>query len=362
VWLRENFPGTTANVTVSEKPGSWFGMYSGKTVIAATNPIIDRNVVAESVLDLSYEIEQPLTLVRAYSAKGNISDENYVSINNVWMRVSSLSEAGIFLNFTENGIAHYFPISDLSREIVFEEQSYPKKFVIKHFNEEILLTETILVQNDSYPISVVWTLSPLKSEINHVALYVSYFFDLYFSFEKAYVPGSLDWANPWSNPSYAQGNEWAVVTFSPENLTDNYIGAYDEKNAVAFALEFADLPDWGNVGALSSRQIDAFRFQYQFDKININQTASFAYKILTFSKSSYPEMPQLNELKSMFELKSASAFDIKTRNYADYIKEFNIEFLVYDKNRFDSKLLSSNLLQLVYSNDKYVICKIKAKP
>jgi hypothetical protein len=266
------------------------------------------------------------------------------------------------LSFFENGVARYFPLSDLSREIVFEEQGYPKKSVIKYFNDEIILTESILVQNNSYPINVVWALSPLRSEIDDVALYISYFFDLYFSFEKAYVPGSLNWANPWSKPSYAQGNEWAVVNFSRENLMpESYIGAYDEKNAVAFALKFVDLPDWGNVGALSSRQVDAFRFQYQFDKVNINQTASSTYQILTFSKSNFPEMQQPSELKSLFDFKP-SAFDVKTRNYADYIKEFNIEFVVYDKNRFDSKLLSSQLLRIVYSNDGYAICKIKSKP
>ena len=73
-------------------------------------------------------------------------------------------------------------------------------------------------------------------------------------------------------------------------------------------------------------------------------------------------MKQLSELKNLFDFKSESPFDVKTRDYADYIKEFKIEFLVYDKNRFDSKLLSSNLLQLVYSNDEYVICRIKSKP
>ena len=107
------------NVTVTEKPGSWFGLYSGKPVIAATNPIIDRNVVAESVLDLSYEIEHPLTLVRAYAAKGNISDENYISINNVWRRVSYLSAAGIFLSFRENGVARYFVLSRLEQRNCF---------------------------------------------------------------------------------------------------------------------------------------------------------------------------------------------------------------------------------------------------
>ncbi len=361
VWLRENFP-NAANVTVTEKPGSWFGLYSDKYAIAATDPIIERNIVAEAVLDLAYEIEHPLTLVRAYAAKGNISDENYVSINNVWRRISYLSAAGIFLNYTTNNIEHSSALSNLNREIVFEEQSYPKKFIITYFNDDVILTETISVQNDSYPVNVAWALSPLKSEIHNVTLYISYFFDLYFKFEKAYVPGSLDWENPWSKPSSVSGNDWVVVTFSNETLTENYLAAYDEENDIAFALQFADLPEWGNVGALSSRQIDAFRFQYQLDKVSVNQNVSFAYEILTFSKSSYPEMPSLGELKNMFELKSATAFYVTTRNYADYIKEFDIEFVVYDKTRFDSKLLSSDLLQLVYSNDKYVICRIKSNP
>ena len=250
----------------------------------------------------------------------------------------------------------------MNREIVLDAQSYPKKLLIKYFNDDIVLTESILVQNDSYPLTVDWALSPLRSEISDVALYISNFFDLQFSFEKAYVPGSLDWENPWNKPSYAQGNEWAVVSFSNNNLTDNYIGAYDEENNVAFALKFAELPDWGNVGVLSSRNIDAIRFQYQFDKVDVNQTVSVTYQILTFSKSSFPEMPQLSELKNLFDFKSASAFDVKSRNYVDYIKELKIDFVVYDKTRFDSKLLSSKILQLVYSNDGYVICRIKNNP
>ena len=71
-------------------------------------------------------------------------------------------------------------------------------------------------------------------------------------------------------------------------------------------------------------------------------------------------MQQLSELKDLFDFKP-SAFNVETRSYADYIKEFNIEFLVYDKNRFDGKLLSSQILQIVYSNDEYLICKIKSK-
>ena len=359
LWLSQNFP-NPATVVVTEIPGSWFGVFSGKSIIAQTNPIIERNIVAESVLDLSYELEHPLTLVRAYESKGGISDENYVSINNVWNKASYSSGDGDFLSFRKNGVAHYSDLSKFSREIVFEDQNYPKRIVIRYFNDEIALTQTISVQNDSYPINVAWTLSPLRSEIEDVALYISTFFDLSFSFEKAYIPGVLDWENPWSRPSDAQGNDWAVVNFSRAILTDDYIGFYDEKNEVVFALKFAELPDWGNVGVLGSRQIDAVRFQYNFDKVSINQQASFTYQILTFSQSSFPEMQKLSELKSLFDLKPAAAFEVKSRDYHDYIKEFNIEFLVYDKNQLDTKIIRARLLEIVYSNDRYVIFRIKS--
>jgi hypothetical protein len=361
VWLKNNFPDETT-VVVTEVPGFWFRIFSGKTVIAETDPIIQRNEVAESVLELSYELEQPQTLIRAYEAKGGVSDENYVSINNVWNKVSSTGGDGNFISYSVNGVNKKLVLSSLSRAIVFEDQSSPKKLIINHFNNEVNITQTILVGNDSYPINVAWTLSPIGSELRDAALYVSNFFDLSFSFKKAYVPGVLDWENPWDRPSNSQGNEWAVTNFSRSTLTDNYLGVYDEQNEVVFALNFNELPDWGNVGALGSRQIDAIRFQYNFDKISINQTASFTYQILTFSKSSFPEMQDLSDLKSLFAFKPATAFEVYSRDYRDYIRDYNIGFLVYDKNRLDTKIFSCKLLELVYSNDRYVILRIKSNP
>jgi len=361
VWLKNNFP-DEATVVVTEIPGFWFRIFSGKTVIAATNPVIERNEVSASVLELSYELEHPLTLVRAYEQKGEISDENYVAINHVWNKVSYSSGDGNFISYRANSVDKKTTLSSLSREIIFQDQGSSKKLVIHYFNDEINITQTILVQNDSYPINFAWTLSPLKSQISNAALYVSTFFDLHFAFEKAYVPGVLDWENPWSRPSYSQGNDWAVVNFSRSTLTDNYLGFYNENEEVFFALNFKELPDWGNVGVLASRQIDAIRFQYNFDKININQTAFFTYQVLTFSKSSYPEMQQLNDVKNLFGVKPLTPFEVKSRDYHDFINEKNIKFVVYDKNQLDTTIIRCKLLELVYSNDRYVIFKVKNNP
>jgi hypothetical protein len=332
-------------------------------VTAATDPVVERNVVSEAVLDLSYELEHPLTLVRAYDmTKGDVSDENYVSINDVWHMVSYSAADGNKILYRANGTNKEIYLSNFTRESVFEDQSSPKKVTFRYSNDEVLITQTIIVQNDTYPITVAWSLSPTESEITDVALYLSTFFDLHFSFEEAYVPGVLDWQNPWSNPSNIKENEWAVVNFSRSTLTGNYLGFYDSAEEVVFALNFQELPDWGNVGALASNQIDAVRFQYNFDKVDINETASFTYQYTTFSKKSFPEMPALTDLKRLFDFKPATQFDLKSRDYHDYIKDYSIGFLVYDKNQLDTKIIRCKLLEIVYSNDRYVIFKIKSNP
>ncbi len=362
IWLRNNYSDETT-VVVTEVPGFWFRLYSGKTIIAETDPIIERNAIASSVLELAYEIENPLTLVRAYDmTKGHIADENYVSINDVWRMVSYSAADGNKISYRANGNSKEIPLSNFTRESVFEDQDSPKKLTFRYFNDEVSITQTILVQNDTYPINVDWSIAPIKGELTDVALYLSNFFDLQFSFEEAYVPGVLDWKNPWSSSSYSQGDGWAVVNFSRSTLTENYLGFYDSTEQVIFALTFHDLPDWGNVGVLESNQIDAVRFQYNFDEVDFNETAFFTYQYTTFSETSAPEILNLKDLKSIFDFKPSNAFELKSRDYHDYITENNIGFLVYDKNQLDTKLIRCKILEVIYSNDRYLIFKIKTTP
>jgi hypothetical protein len=357
-WLRNNYPDETT-VVVTEVPGFWFRLYSGKTIIAETDPIIERNAIASTVLELAYEIEHPLTLVRAYDeTKGHIADENYVSMNDVWRKVSYSAADGNKVLYQAKGVNKEIPLSNFARESFFEDQGSTKKLTFRYFNDEVTITQTIVLQNETYPINVAWSMFPVESGITDVALYVSNFFDLQFSFEEAYIPGVLDWENPWDSSSYTQGDGWAVVNFSCSTLADNYLGFYDAAEEVIFALHFYELPDWGNVGVLESNQIDAVRFQYNFDKVAINETISFSYDILTFSKNSAPDIPNVKDLKSIFEFKPTNTFELKSRDYHDYIIENNIGFLVYDKNQLDTKLIRCKILEVVYSNDRYIIFKI----
>ena len=358
VWLKANYD---QNLTVvsTEIPGFWFQEFSGKNVIAQTDPTVQRNEIAESVLSLSYEVEDAQTMVRAYEAKGDISEETFIPIDQVWNRISLYSAAGDFLNYTVNGTEYRCTLSQLNKQIVFEDQNMPKEIVFIYSNDYIALTKTIKVENNSYPLNVSWTLTPLKSEINNIILYLSTFFDLKYHFDEAEIPQLLDWTNPWDAPDSIKsvhGSDWAVVNFSSSELKDNYIGLYDTNDNVAFAFKFNDSPDWGNIGVLGNRQIDAVRFQYQFNRLEVNETASRSYQTLAMSKNSFPPL-QPNILQSLFDLKTAE-FSVAARDFTDYIKNNRIGFIVYDRNQLDTQMIHSKILQLIYSNDRYVIFKV----
>ena len=358
VWLKTNYPENSTAVT-TEIPGFWFQEFSGKNVIAQTDPTVQRNEIAESVLSLSYEIEHPQTLIRAYHAKGDISDETYISIDQVWNRISHSSETGDFLSYTVNDTTYKFTLADLSKQIVFDEQRSPKEIEFIYSNDYVALTEAVIVENTSYPLNVSWSLTPLKSELFNATLYLSTFFDLKYDFDKVQIPQLLNWVNPWDAPAAIKtvdGTNWAVASFTNTTLKDNYLGLYDDKNGIAFAFAFNDLPAWGNIGALANRQIDAVRFQYQFNDLSLNQTTSRSYQVLTMSKNSFPTL-QPDSLQGLFNFRPAE-FSVSTRDYMDYINGNNIGFIVYDRNHLDTQILNSKILQLIYSNDRYDIFKI----
>ena len=253
VWLNQNYPGNET-VVATQNPGDWFAIFSGKHVISQTYDWEGTNAIADSVLNLAYKIQWSQAMVKAYETNGNTTDENYVSIDQIWYRVSQSSIAKDFLSFNQNGVNYSFALSDLNRTLSFDNQNNSKEVKFRYFNNQVALTQEILVQNDGYPINVFWSISPLNSDISDVILYLTTYFDLQFHFDQAQIPQLMNWVNPWDIPAKTtNAEEWVAVNFSSSDLVDHYIGLYDQRKQTAFAFYFTDLPDWVNIGALVCR-------------------------------------------------------------------------------------------------------------
>jgi hypothetical protein len=74
------------------------------------------------------------------------------------------------------------------------------------------------------------------------------------------------------------------------------------------------------------------------------------------SQNSYPTL-EPNVLKGLFDT-DVSEFTVAARDFTDYIRSNNIGFIVYDRNQLDTQMIHSKLLQLIYSNNRYVVFKV----
>jgi len=358
VWLKENYP-EEANVTCTEVPGFWLQAFSGKNVTAQTDPAVQRMEMAEAVLTLSYELEHSQTMVKSYQAKGDTLDEAYVSIDDIWTRVSVTIGSGNSIFYTANGVEHEVKLNELNKEIIFQADTSPKSMVFVLSNDDVALTKTVTFMNNSYPFNVEWTLTPLKTQVANATLYLTTNFDLQFHFNKVEVPGLLNWVNPWDAPEQIRTSDedWTVVSFAGGNVVESrFLGLYDEENKIGCAFKFDELPLWGNIGALANRQIDAIRLVYDLGDIAVGEAASRSYEVLTLSQSSYPNL-QPDSLRGLFDEK-VEVFHVTARDFNGYIRDHNISFIVYDKNQLDPQMVHSKILQLVYSNDRYVVFRV----
>jgi len=356
-WLKTHYP-DDVSVVVTEAPGFWFSTFCEKNVIVEVNPAVERNVVSESVLALSYEIETPLSLLRAYGAKGDVISEYYVSDNDIWWLCTFSSIAGDYVSYNVDGVYKMVPLTQMGRYYTLDQSQIAHNLTIVYANDDILVTQSQLIQPSSYGTQVFWNISPVGRAVSNVTLYTSTFFNLHFKFDKAYLPGILNWESPWDNPTDTNEIYWAVTNFSKNNLIDDYIAMYDEQNQVYYAMKFNDLPDWGNMGALGSMQIDAIRLSYTFEQINSGHNAAFSYETLIFSEESYHQTVQPSKIKEIFATDPAEYFTVDSRDYISYIEENNIGFIVYDKNKLDPNIVRCNILELVYSNDRYAVFRI----
>jgi hypothetical protein len=344
-------------VVSTEVPGFWFQEFSGKNVTAQTDPTVQRMEIAEAVLTLSYELEHSQTMLKAYQAKGDTLDEFYVSIDEVWERASFSSGSGDFLYYTLNGVRYEVPLNQLSKSITFSNTQDPMSITFQFSNDELALTKTITAVENSYRFNTNWTLTPLRADVKNASLYLTTLFDLQYKFEVADIPGLLNWINPYDAPAaiVQKAETWAVASFAGVNLKDRYLGVYDDTNQLGYAFYFKTLPEWGNIGSGANRQLDAIRFQYNFDNVAAGQTVSASYDTLTLSKSSYSQLSR-NTLHGLLDYQTQ--VKVQPRCFGDYLKADNVGFIVYDRNELDPQVINSRILQLVYSNDRYVIFKI----
>jgi len=346
-------------VVVSEKPGAWLGVISDHKTIEEENPHFgERNTVAEAVLYLFYEMENTRILTQEYASGDSISGQvMYVSVYNTWMKALSIPDNYVYVNYTDiHGKSAVVSLSETNKKIHWTQRSVNESQLVSEYSHDLFTLEKVVsLYSESSVINFEWRFTA-RQDLAGIKLRVFSFTEPSLDYREAFVPGVLEWQNPWGEPS--PGSGWAVVECPPNKLGGNIAAVLDAENGVLVVFEFDDFPDWFNVGALGNLFIDALRVGYELGNLTKGESRKISFSVLLYSfESREIERWTQDALKQLLD--SKTNLPVQGRDFLTYIEEYDIEFVVIDSQRLLLNVGSSPILDRVYANDKFVIYVIR---
>jgi hypothetical protein len=361
MWLKQNFI-SNGTVVVSQKPGNWLRVISDQeTIEESQSSAVYRNAIAETILYFFYESDNTRTLTREYMSGGSISGQvMYVSVYDSWKKVFSIPDSYVYISYLDTDDKEVVvSLSEIAKETYWKRKSVDESQMVSEYSNGLFILEKLVtVGNENSLINLDWKFTA-HEDLKGVKLRVSNFMEPSLDFREAFVPGVLNWQNPWDNSSYYDPiKNFALIECPPRILGGNYTAIFDAKNGFLVIFEFTNVPDWLNVGALGSRFIDALRLGYQFDNLTKNESREISFSVLPYSFESIPvERPTQATLKQLLD--SRAKLTVQERDFLTYIKEYDVKLLVIDSKQLSSVIEFSPILYRVYDNGKLVIYAVR---
>ncbi len=359
-WLK-TYSSPDAVIVASDPPGSWIKITTQREAMEEISPIFGRSKIADTVLNLRYEMENFHTLVRRQTPGGYVpSVDLYASVLDLWQMVLRIPDDGIYVRYEEESgrKIDVTMLNCVNNNIYWAEKSLNETLlVLENSFGSFTLQRVIAMRKIGRPVEITWQLIA-HEKMRNVELRIDASTNPSLHLDKASVPGVLQWSNPWDNPSlFDQNGEWAVVErFANESVID-HVALLDSEIGLLTVLNYDSIPNWVNVGALGNQLIDAVRVSYKLGNIGVGENNTVHSSIVTQVLDSKPYELSDDSLRKL--LVSKVNWGIYSRDYSAYIKDYNIGFVVGDPRFISPDFSTSPLFNKVYDNDRFVIFATK---
>ena len=360
VWVNQH---STADDTmvVPRSPGSWFYIFSDRNTMEETDPLYSRNVEAETVLYSFYEIENSRTLTREYAIESpNSGQELGVSVFKIWKTALTIPNKHVRLIYiNSSGKADPIPLSETVENIYWAQKSAENTQLVSEYVHELFTVhKTTTFSGNSSIIKIEWKIQA-HQYLTNSKLAISNVMEPSLDYEEAFIPGVLEWQNPWDQPSDVEiDNKWAVVQGPAEMLEENVVAVLDEKNSILTAFKLGDSLEWFNVGALANRFIDTFRISYDLGNLTTGESSEVTLSILVYAFESN-DVERLTTADFFDKYDSKTDLPVQQRDYQKFIEDYNIKFVVVDTKQRPSNKEASPTLDVVYNDGRTIVYTTK---
>lgn len=360
IWVNQHStPDETMVVPIS--PGSWFSIFSDRHTSEETDPLYYRNVVAETVLYSFYEMENSRTLTHEYNlASPNSGQELSVAVYRIWQEVFTVPNKHVKVTYlNSSGEMEPIFLSETVETIYWTQKSAECSQLVSEYTHELFTAKKVVTfSSNSSVIDIVWKIEA-HQDLPNAILGMSNYLEPSLNFTEAFIPGVLEWQNPWDNPSMVEPeNRWAVVEGPSEMLDENVVAILDAENGILAVFELGESLEWFNIGALANRFVDTLRLNYALGNLTSGESSEVSLAILVYAFESN-EVERLSTSDFMQQYDSDTDLPVQYRDYLTFIEENNIKFVVVDTQHSPSNKEASPDLDVVYNNGRTVVYATK---
>jgi len=353
LWVKQHsVPDGT--VITTRSPGSWFYIFSDHRTIQETDPIVARTAVAETLLYSFYEMENSLTLTREFDPISQSAGQAiYVSRFNIWKKALSIPNSqASFIYVNPFGLWMKIPLSNTEENIYWRQNSNDEAQLVSEYVHELFTVEKVVIfSSNSSVVDIEWNIEAHQN-LASVKLVITNYVEPSLDFKEAFVPGVLEWQNPWDNATYIDGfGKWAVIEGPSEMLNENIVAMLDEKNGVLTVVELDEVPDWFILGALDTRFIDALRFRYELGNLVEGEKSQVSFSVLVYAfEFEEIERGSTEDIKQLLD--ANMNLPVQGRDFLTYIEEYNIKFVAVDTQKVVSNIEATPALDKIYDNGR----------
>ena len=364
-WTKETTPQNSTIITTTWSGPPWQRGPSRWMLLTERNAQRSLPIISDLTMEITTET------LRIYEGIHNQKENPHIQfyINNPFSKgyqtILSFTDSQSILTYNNSEMEVIAPLSEYQERIIqLLNKSTEELWIISHTKyQNFNITKSINLQNNRsiirlyYNITTQQSLEEAKLTLHLLISNVT--------FNKVLLPGVLEWASPWNNPTNLSKEEnWATITTTSKDMTQNLIAYTNQIDNTLTVLKFDENQVQITINATKEGGIKETTLTFPLGTIQENQTTSIKIQLGLFNLHSRWKPITLEKINRLLKTTTEPG-KIEVKGLKETLKELTTTGPVYvisQDEYLSPDFPNYTLFNRIYANNHITAYQAREKP
>ncbi len=364
-WTKETTPQNSTIITTTWSGPPW--QRGPSRWMLLTEREAQRSLPILSDLTMEITTETLRIYEGIHNQQENPSIQFYINnpFSKGYQTILSFTDSQSILTYNNSEMEVIAPLSEYQERIIqLLNKSTEELWIISHTKyQNFNITKSINLQNNRsiirlyYNITTQQSLEEAKLTLHLLISNVT--------FNKVLLPGVLEWASPWNNPTNLSKEEnWATITTTSKDMTQNLIAYTNQIDNTLTVLKFDENQVQITINATKEGGIKETTLTFPLGTIQENQTTSIKIQLGLFNLHSRWKPITIEDINRLLKTTTEPG-KIEVKGLKETLKELTTTGPVYvisQDEYLSPDFPNCTLFNRIYANNHITAYQAREKP